>query len=145
MPWSAKASAPAPPPLIEQSKVTIAGSHKNITFDVDVADTEEKQAYGLMYRRSLPDTQGMIFIFNPPREAVFWMKNTIIPLDMLFISPDRTIGLIVHSATPNSETPLPSQGKVMAVIEIKGGLSKKYGLNIGDKVYSPVFETLSGK
>ena len=101
-----------------------------------MAKSEQDQAYGLMFIRSLPDNEAMIFPFIPPHEVHFWMKNTFIPLDMLFVRPDGVIGRIAAEAQPQDETPISSQGPIIAVIEIKGGLAKKDVLNIGDMVES---------
>jgi uncharacterized membrane protein (UPF0127 family) len=94
-----------------------------------------------MFVRSMQKDQGMIFPMIPPRPVFFWMKNTLIPLDMLFVSPDGTLGWIESEARPQDETPIYSQGAVSAVIEINGGLAKKYGLSAGDKVDSPALKT----
>lgn len=76
----------------------------------------------------------MIFPHDPPREANFWMKNTLIPLDLLFIGPNRRIIRIAHEAKPESLSPIHSGGKVISVIEIQGGLSRKLGIHEGDKI-----------
>ncbi|MDR3424040.1 MAG: DUF192 domain-containing protein [Alphaproteobacteria bacterium] len=113
--------------------ITGAGGARN-KFFVEVANSKEEQAYGLMFLRALDEDKGMVFPYHPPREVAFWMENTLIPLDMLFVRPDGTIGRIVAEAKPQDMTPIPSQVPVIAVIEIGGGVAKKKGIAVGDKV-----------
>ena len=105
-----------------------------VGFQVEVAATPEKRELGLMYRRDLPDTQGMLFIFPGERLNSFWMKNTPLPLDIIFISRELRIVGIVHDAVPFSldgrSVSLPSQ----YVLEINAGLSRRYGFKAGDIV-----------
>ncbi len=107
------------------------------SFKAEVATSDKDQTYGLMFVRSMPDDQCMIFPYASPKPVAFWMKNTLIPLDMLFVRPDGVIGQIKAKARPQDETSIYSGGPVSAVIEINGGLAKKYGLSTGDKVESP--------
>ena len=110
-------------------------------FGVEVAATPQAQAQGLMGRTQMADDEGMIFLFGqPPRIASFWMKNTLIPLDMIFIKADGRIGHIHANARPHDLTSIPSQVPVVAVIEINGGLAAKLGIAEGDQV---VFESLA--
>jgi uncharacterized membrane protein (UPF0127 family) len=106
------------------------GDHK---FTVQVAATPEQQEHGLMFYRSLPGDQGMIFPYDPPQAVSFWMKNTLIPLDMLFIRADGTIARIA-TAKPLDETPVPSGVPIAAVLEIRGGRAAELGIREGDKV-----------
>ena len=89
---------------------------------------------GLMYRNALAPDRGMIFPFDPPRQASFWMRNTLIPLDMIFIRTDGTIANIAANTVPFSEEPVLSEGDVAAVLEIAGGRSAELGIRAGDKV-----------
>ncbi len=116
--------------------VTAGGVH---VLDVEVATTPEKQALGLMYRTSLPDTKGMLFPHREPRELSMWMHNTYIPLDMVFINADGTIHRIEARAEPLSERIIGSNGPVLAVLEIAGGNAERLGLKPGDKVRHPAF------
>ncbi len=104
------------------------------TFRVEVARTPEEQAKGLMYRTALAPDAGMIFPFDPPRPASFWMRNTYIPLDMLFIRADGTIAVIAANTTPLSLAPVESGEPVAAVLEIAGGRSAALGIREGDRV-----------
>lgn len=113
--------------------LTIHSANGKHRFTVEVASTSEQQSMGLMFRRSLGPNKGMIFPFDPPQFASFWMKNTLIPLDMIFIRPDGKIARIA-TATPLDETPVPSGDTVAAVLEIRGGRSAQLGIRAGDKV-----------
>ncbi len=114
--------------LIVQSKT---GEH---TFTVDVVDTNETRAKGLMFVEELAPDAGMLFDFKAERQVAFWMKNTLIPLDMLFIKADGTISNIHVNAVPHDETSIPSDGPVQYVLEIPGGRSVELGIEAGDTV-----------
>jgi hypothetical protein len=102
-------------------------------FSVDIAATPEQQERGLMFVKSLAPDRGMIFPYDPPQEIAFWMKNTLIPLDIVFIRSDGTIARIVHGE-PLSLEPLPSGEPVGLVLEIGGGRASKLGIKEGDTV-----------
>lgn len=104
------------------------------TFKVEVVDTPETRAKGLMYVQELADDAGMLFDFQDERPVAFWMMNTFIPLDMLFIEADGTILNIHSNARPHDRTSIPSDGPVQYVLEIPGGRSKELGIAAGDKV-----------
>jgi uncharacterized membrane protein (UPF0127 family) len=115
--------------------VTRADGQKQV-FEAEVARTDLEQAYGLMFIKSMPSDVGMIFPYEPPRQVAFWMKDTFIPLDMLFVAPDHRIGKIVTFAKPHDLSPISSDQVVSAVIEINGGEANKQGIAVGDKVDS---------
>ena len=119
---------------LEQIPLTISSRGRNHRFVVEVAATPEEQAYGLMNRSSLAPDRGMIFPMDPPRDARFWMKNTLIPLDIIFIRPDGTIANIAANTVPMSLDPVPSEGPVKAVLEIAGGRAAELGIAPGDTV-----------
>jgi uncharacterized protein len=106
-------------------------------FKVEMARTPEQQERGLMFRQSLPPDGGMLFPMDPPRTASFWMRNTVIPLDMIFIRDDGTIARIAAETTPYSEVPVDSGEPVAAVLEIAGGQSAALGIAEDDKVTWP--------
>jgi uncharacterized protein len=114
--------------------VTIATSLKKHVFTVEVARTEAQQERGLMFRSHLAPNGGMIFPMDPPRMASFWMKNTVIPLDMIFIRADGTIARIAAETIPYSLAPVSSGEPVAAVLEIAGGRAAELGINEDDKV-----------
>ena len=122
------------PSGLEQVPLTITSGGKTHRFTVEVAKTPEEQAMGLMYRTKLAPDRGMIFPFDPPRDASFWMRNTLIPLDMIFVRADGSIANIAANTVPHSEEPVPSDGPVKAVLEIPGGRSAELGIEPGDVV-----------
>jgi len=105
-----------------------------LSLMVELAFTPQQQAYGLMFKRSLPAKQGMLFVFERSREEAFWMKHTLIPLDMLFIHDDGRIVKIIASAEPEDLTPILSDMPVKAVLEIGGGQAQALGLKIDDRI-----------
>ena len=118
-----------------QPQVTIATKDGGeLTFQVEVADTPAKRELGLQYRRDLQVGRGMIFLFPVESEHAFWMKNTPIPLDMIFIGRDRKIVGIVEQALPFSTDSRSVPGASQFVLEINGGLAKRYGIKAGDSV-----------
>ena len=117
--------------------VTATGAHD---FQVEIARDEEKRARGLMDRRFMPADHGMLFEFDSEAPEEFWMKNTYIPLDMIFISPTGIVTNIVANAEPLSERTIPSGPPCIAVLELNGGSAARIGLKVGDKVRHPFFK-----
>lgn len=103
-------------------------------YRVEVAATAAQQAHGMMFRTRMAPGTGMIFPMNPPREAAFWMENTLIPLDLLFVGQDGRIRNIIANAVPKSRVLLPSAGPVAAVLELAGGEAERIGTRPGDRV-----------
>ncbi|MGK2910644.1 MAG: DUF192 domain-containing protein, partial [Sphingobium sp.] len=114
--------------------LTITSNGKSHRFDVEVAATPEEQAQGLMFRKELAADRGMVFAMKPPRTASFWMKNTVIPLDMLFIAPDGTIAFIGANRKPYSREPASAGVPVSGILELRGGRASELGIAEGDKV-----------
>jgi uncharacterized protein len=110
-------------------------------FQVEMAITPEEKEHGLMFRRELPEGQGMLFDFQFDQNVAFWMKNTYIPLDMLFIRADGRILRIAENTEPLSERNIPSGGPVRAVLEVIGGTAKKLGIAAGDRVGGSIFKS----
>ena len=129
------------PPLdlatFAQSSVNIGTGARRQHFDVWIADTPARQAQGLMFVRDLPAGRGMLFPEPESRPTAFWMKNTYIELDMLFIGPDHHIAKIAARAPPLSLATINSDGPVIAVLEIKGGEAERRGIRIGEPVSWP--------
>ena len=113
---------------------TETGDHN---FTIEVATTASEQALGLMFRRSLPENAGMLFVYDPPQPAAMWMKNTLISLDMVFIAPDSTVLRIERNTEPFSTKVIPSEGPISAVLELNAGQADKIDLKRGDKVIYP--------
>ncbi len=103
-------------------------------FNIELAVTAAEQAQGLMYRESMPQFDGMLFIYERPHAVSFWMKNTLIPLDMLFIDETGTVKRIKENATPQDTTPIPGGDDIQYVLEINGGLSALLSLEEGAEV-----------
>ncbi|MFC3783817.1 hypothetical protein GGR90_001013 [Sphingopyxis italica] len=114
--------------------VTIAMTGKAHKFDVEVARTDAEQDRGLMFRTSLPENGGMLFPFAKPRIGSFWMKNTLIPLDMIFVRADGSIDRIAENTIPESLEPVVSGGEVSAVLELAGGTAARLGIDESAKV-----------
>lgn len=106
-------------------------------FQVWLADSPQRQAQGLMFVRSLPQMRGMLFVHSEPRTIGMWMKNTYIPLDMVFIGPDGKIQQIVEQTTPHSLATIRSKEPALAVLEIAGGEAKRLGIRAGQVVHHP--------
>lgn len=109
-------------------------SEDTLRFTVELAKTPEEQSRGLMHRTELDPNHGMLFLYDTPAELNFWMKNTLIPLDILFIDEAMRIHHIHSNAEPLSEARISSQGVVSSVLEINGGIAKERGIKVGDKV-----------
>jgi uncharacterized membrane protein (UPF0127 family) len=117
----------------------IASKNGVHSFAVEMAVTPDEQSKGLMFRKELPEGQGMLFDFRRDQEATFWMKNTYVPLDMIFIRADGRIHRIAANTTPLSEALVSSGGPVRAVLEVVAGTAKKLGIAPGDRVAHPMF------
>jgi uncharacterized membrane protein (UPF0127 family) len=130
---SPPAGAPAPARAAAPSVEIDTGARK-VVFGVELALTPEQQERGLMYRQQLAPDAGMLFVSPRPRPQVFWMKNTLIPLDMIFIGADRRIVGIVENAEPETLTARRVEGDSQYVLEIGGGLSAKLGIRAGQPV-----------
>lgn len=110
---------------------TASGAHR---FKVEVASTFAEQERGLMFREAMGADEGMIFPMDPPRRTAFWMKNTVIPLDIIFIGADHKVLNVAANAVPYDLTPLPSEGDSAGVLELTGGRAAQIGLKPGDTV-----------
>lgn len=134
-PTVAPADAPAGQPQagLRQVPLTITSARGVHNFTVDVAATPQQQETGLMFVKHLAPDRGMIFPYDPPQPVAFWMHNTLIPLDMVFIRADGTIARIA-TAKPLDDTPVPSGEPIAAVLEIAGGRAAQLGIVPGDKV-----------
>lgn len=119
---------------LEQVILCVTSGAKTRTFTVELAQTSMQQAKGLMFRTELADNAGMVFPFPEPRVASFWMKNTVIPLDIIFVRANGTIESIAENTVPYSTTPVVAGEPVVAVLELRGGLSAELGISAGDTV-----------
>jgi uncharacterized membrane protein (UPF0127 family) len=110
-----------------------------VPFSVEVMRSDEELQKGLMFRKELPEGRGMLFDFRPERPVSMWMKNTLIPLDMIFIQGDGRIIRIAENTEVESEKIIPSGGPVRGVLEVIAGTAKKLGIKPGDRVAHPLF------
>ena len=124
--------------------VVVDTDHGPHAFRVEVAGDEASQAKGLMFRRQMAPDAGMLFDFHHPQMTIFWMKNTILPLDMIFIRQDGTISSIAPNAVPYSTTSIPSAEPVRAVLEINGGRAAQLGIEPDQKVHNAIFGNAAG-
>ena len=120
---------------LEQRSLCVVSGPTKHSFTVEMAITSQQQMQGMMFRTELADDKGMLFPFDDVRPASFWMKNTVIPLDIIFVRKDGTIANIAVNTVPYSTDPVPSDGPVAAVLELRGGLTLELGINAGDRVY----------
>jgi uncharacterized protein len=125
--------------LPKQPLTIIDDQGKAHHFQVEMATTPQEQATGLMFRKSVPADGGMLFVFPEVQPEPFWMKNTLVPLDMVFINADGTIRAIAENTVPFSLAPVDSGGPVKAVLELQGGLTAKEDIAVGDQVQAAVF------
>ena len=123
----------------KRSSLVIDTGARQIKFDVELALNDVERARGLMFREKLGPYEGMLFDFYREEPVGFWMKNTLIPLDMVFIAGDGTIRHIHANAKPHSTDTIPSEYPVRAVLEINGGSARLLGIKAGDKVKHPIF------
>ena len=115
-------------------RVVVQADGRAVAFRVEVASTPDEHARGLMYRSHLDPDAGMLFVFEQPQVQRFWMKNTLIPLDMIFIAPDRHIAGVVENAAPETETERMVPARSQYVLEIGGGLASRLGIHAGELV-----------
>ncbi len=123
----------------QRSSLVVVTGSREIKFDVELALNDAERSRGLMFRQKLGPYDGMLFDFHREAPVSFWMKNTLIPLDMIFIAADGTIRSIHANAVPHSTETIPSQFPVRAVLEINGGSAKLLGIKPGDTVKHPIF------
>jgi uncharacterized membrane protein (UPF0127 family) len=120
--------------------VDLRGAWGSARFNVEVADDEAERARGLMHRESMPTSAGMLFVYDKPRRVSFWMRNTLIPLDMIFADARGVLQHIHHEAQPLDETPVFGGDDIYAVLEINGGLVRRLGIAVGSDMRHPAFD-----
>ena len=127
------------PVLPKQKLVIVTKDGKRHDFSVEIATTERQQEVGEMFRTNVPPDSGMLFVWPASHDQPMWMKNTLVPLDMVFIKADGTIRAIAENTVPHSLAPIDSHGPVLAVLELAGGMTAKLNITVGDKVLAPAF------
>jgi hypothetical protein len=141
---AADTKAPAAPAVqqadgVHREEVVIETSRGPVTFFAEIADDDPERTRGLMFRREMAREHGMLFEFDSPEPLSFWMRNTHLSLDLIFIGPDGRVLNIAERATPYSDAPIPSTGPASGVLEINAGLSRELGVAPGDRVRHPFF------
>ncbi len=131
-----QAAAPALHPIsgLPVIDLKVSSGRRSHAFRVEVASTPRQQARGLMFRTTMGPDEGMLFTMDPPRDAAFWMKNTVMSLDIIYIGVDGRISNIAANTTPYSEAPIPSVGPVKAVLELNAGRAAQLGIVPGHRV-----------
>lgn len=128
-------------PDCQPDRVGLRGDWGMAYFTVETADTPQERSRGLMHRETLPRNVGMLFVYDAPQPVAFWMKNTLIPLDMIFADATGTVRNVHHMARPHDETAIPGEGRIKAVLEINGGLARVLGIGPGTQLRHPAFDT----
>ena len=143
IPLTAVAQSPEPtgpqPTLPKEKLVIVTKDGSRHAFDVELAATPKQQETGEMFRNSVPENSGMLFVWDAPKQSEMWMKNTLVPLDMVFIKPDGTIDSIAEDTVPHSLKIVASHGPVLATLELAGGVTAKLNITVGDKVEAKQF------
>jgi uncharacterized membrane protein (UPF0127 family) len=137
VPATARAQEPVAFDRTELAIVTAGGGRH--VFKADWAKSWPQKARGLMFRKEMPLDHGMLLDYDPPSEASIWMRNTFIPLDLVYIRADGVIESIYLGAKPHDETARPSKGPVRAVLELNAGVTRLLGIRPGDRVEHPIF------
>lgn len=120
--------------------VELRGNWGQARFSVEIADDDAERAQGLMFRESLATSAGMLFLYEKPQRASFWMKNTRIPLDMIFLTPEGKVARVHAEAVPGDLTPIDGGEGIIAVLEINGGLAAQLGIAEGSEIRHPGFD-----
>lgn len=127
------------PELPREKLVIVTRDGRHLDFDVEVATALEQQTVGLMFRKEVPPDGGMLFDWGAPRESQMWMRNTLVPLDMVFIEGDGTIHHIAEDTVPRSLAIIDSHGPVRATLELAGGTTARLNIRVGDVVHGKLF------
>jgi uncharacterized membrane protein (UPF0127 family) len=140
LPLLAHAQTAAQPELPKEKLTIITRDGQRHEFNVEMALTPEQQTVGLMFRKEVPADGGMLFDWGTPRDSTMWMRNTVSPLDMLFINADGTIRRIAENTVPESLATIDSGGPVRATLELAAGTARRLGIRVGDKVEQRIFD-----
>lgn len=132
--WSGMALAECRP-----DRVDIRNDSAQIRFNIELAVTPQERSRGLMFRENLPNRSGMLFVFDPPQPVVFWMKNTLIPLDIIFLDRSGVVTRVHQGAIPEDLTPIEGGDSVFAVLEINAGLAARYSIKPGTEMRHEIF------
>lgn len=127
---------PSEPPFVKEGELWFVAAKGDTLkrIDIELAEEESERTLGLMHRRSLPDTRGMLFIFDEEEPRSFWMHNTLIGLDIIYVRADGTIESIAAYAVPKNDRSIPSKGPAQYVVEVFEGFCDRYNVKVGDRV-----------
>lgn len=123
----------------QPERVDLRGDWGQASFSIEIADTPDKRAQGLMFREAMPRGAGMLFVYEYPQRASFWMKNTLIPLDIIFVDVSGAVTRVHSNAIPGDLSPIPGGDQIFAVLEINAGLAARYGISVGTEMRQSVF------
>lgn len=137
--WAEADTSKAQPELPKETLVIVTKDGVSHSFNVEMALTQDQQTVGEMFRPSVPEDGGMLFDWVVPRESRMWMRNTIAPLDMIFINPDGSIRSITENAVPQSLAVIDSRGVVRATLEVAAGTAARLNIRVGDIVKQRIF------
>jgi uncharacterized membrane protein (UPF0127 family) len=140
---AARAQTGPQPELPKEKLVIVTHDGKEHVFNVEMVTSPAQQTTGLMFRSSVPPDGGMLFDWGAPRETKMWMRNTVAPLDMVFINGDGTIRSIAENTVPQSLAQIDSRGPVRAALELAAGTTARLGIRVGDRVRQRIFGTAS--
>lgn len=127
--------------VCEETRINLRGGWGSASFTVDVADDAQERAQGLMFVEAMPRFSGMLFVYERPQRVAFWMRNTLIPLDMIFADQTGVVQRIHQSAIPGDETNIPGGDQIQYVLEINGGMSALLGITEGTQMQHPAITT----
>lgn len=136
----AQPSADRRPEFRTESLEILNTAGERIELAVEIAETPQQHAYGLMFRQALAPNAGMLFVYTPPRRVSFWMKNTPIPLDLVFVGRDGRVQRVAPRQTPYSKASIPSSAPVRAVLEINAGAAAAWHIGAGARLLHPAFD-----
>lgn len=123
----------------QPNRIDLRGDWGQASFNIEIVDTHEERARGLMFREAMARSAGMLFVYDYPQRASFWMKNTLIPLDIIFIDRSGVVSRVHSNAIPGDLSPIPGGDQVFAVLEINAGLAVRYGISTGTELRHKVF------
>jgi len=123
-----------------ESRVDLRGSHASVRFTVEIADDRQERSSGLMNRERLASSAGMLFVYDHPQPVGFWMRNTLIPLDMIFAGADGVVRKVHENAVPKDETVILGGDAIQYVLEINGGMAGALGIGPGSQLRSPLID-----
>ncbi|TMV08698.1 DUF192 domain-containing protein [Ruegeria sediminis] len=132
--WAGMAAAACSPEVVD-----LKNELAQIRFNIELAVTPQERSKGLMFREPMPDRSGMLFVFDPPQPVAFWMKNTLIPLDMIFVDRTGVVTRVHHGAIPGDVTPIDGGEAVFAVLEVNAGLAARYAIAPGTVLRHEIF------